>query len=122
MITLELALIAAALALVWGLILALLRQLPGKGLLPVRFLTIAYIDVFRGVPLLILILLISGSLAFLPLPEAFTIPHWFGKPDNFWYAIMALDAGLRRLLRRGLPGRDRSGARTARWRRRDRSG
>src|SRR6478735_7879816 len=89
-LTIELALIAAALALVWGLILALLRQLPGKGLLPVRFLTISYIDVFRGIPLLILILLISGSLAFLPLPEAITIPHWLGKPDNFWYGIMAL--------------------------------
>ena len=55
-----------------------------------RFLTIAYIDVFRAIPLLILILLISGSLAFLPLPEALTIPQWFGKPDNFWYAVMAL--------------------------------
>lgn len=89
-ITIEIALIATALALLWGLVLALLRQLPGKGLLPVRALTIAYIDVFRGVPLLILILLISGSLAFLPLPEALTIPQWFGKPDNFWYAVMAL--------------------------------
>jgi polar amino acid transport system permease protein len=89
-ITLEIAVIAVVLALIWGLILALMRQLPGRGLLPVRFLTIGYIDVFRGIPLLILILLISGSLAFLPLPEAFTIPQWFGKPDNFWYAIMAL--------------------------------
>ena len=50
LLTLELALIAAALALIWGLILALLRQLPGRGFLPVRFLTISYIDVFRGVP------------------------------------------------------------------------
>jgi polar amino acid transport system permease protein len=89
-ITLEIALISAAAALVWGLVLALLRQLPGRGLLPVRFVTIAYIDVFRGIPLLILILLISGSLAFLPLPEALTIPHWLGKPDNFWYAVMAI--------------------------------
>src|SRR6478672_1883003 len=83
-ITLELFAVAALLALVWGLILALLRQLPGKGLLPVRLVTISYIDVFRGIPLLILVLLISGSLAFLPLPEAITIPHWLGKPDNFW--------------------------------------
>src|SRR6478672_12736659 len=89
-LTIELALIAAALALVWGLILALLRQLPGKGLLPVRFLTIAYIDVFRAIPLLIVILLISGSLPFLPIPESIGIPHFFGKPDPFWYAIMAL--------------------------------
>ena len=89
-ITLELSVIAGALALLWGLILSLLRQLPGKALAPVRFLAIAYIDVFRGIPLLMVILLISGSLAFLPLPQAFTIPHWFGKPDPFWYGVMAL--------------------------------
>jgi polar amino acid transport system permease protein len=89
-ITLELSLVAGALALLWGLTLSLLRQLPGKALAPVRFLTIAYIDVFRGIPLLMVILLISGSLAFLPLPEAFTIPHWFGKPDTFWYGVMSL--------------------------------
>jgi polar amino acid transport system permease protein len=89
-ITIELSLIAGALALLWGLILSLLRQLPGKVFLPVRFVTIAYIDVFRGIPLLMIILLISGSLAFLPLPEAITIPHWFGKPDTFWYGVMAL--------------------------------
>jgi polar amino acid transport system permease protein len=89
-ITLELALVAGALVLLWGLILALMRQLPGKGFAPVRFLTIAYIDVFRAIPTLMIILLISGSLAFLPLPEAITIPHWFGKPDNFWYGVMAL--------------------------------
>jgi polar amino acid transport system permease protein len=89
-ITLELSIIAGVLALVWGLILSLLRQLPGKPLAPVRFLAVAYIDVFRGVPLLMVILLISGSLAFLPLPEAITIPQWFGKPDTFWYGVMAL--------------------------------
>jgi polar amino acid transport system permease protein len=90
-ITIELALIAGALALAWGLILALLRQLPGKGFLPVRFLTIAYIDVFRGIPLLMIILLISGSLPFLTfLPESVRIPEWFGKPDPFWYGVMAI--------------------------------
>lgn len=89
-ITLELSVIAGALALLWGLILSLLRQLPGKALSPVRFVAIAYIDVFRGIPLLMIILLISGSLAFLPLPDAITIPHWFGKPDTFWYGVMAL--------------------------------
>lgn len=89
-ITLELSLVAGVLALLWGLILALLRQLPGKALLPVRFLSIAYIDVFRGIPLLMVILLISGSLAFLPLPDALTIPQWLGKPDTFWYGVMAL--------------------------------
>lgn len=90
-ITIELALIAGALSLVWGLVLALLRQLPGRGLMPVRFLTIGYIDVFRGIPLLMIILLISGSLPFLTfLPESIRIPQWLGKPDPFWYGVMAI--------------------------------
>ena len=80
--------VAGVLALTWGLILALLRQLPGKKFLPVRFLTIAYIDVFRAIPILIVILLISGGIPFLEfLPKDIRIPHWFGKPDPFWYGV-----------------------------------
>ena len=83
--------IAAVLALIWGLVLALLRQAPGRKLLPVRFLTIAYIDVFRAVPILILILMISGGVPFLTfLPQSIRIPEWFGRPDPFWYGIAAL--------------------------------
>jgi polar amino acid transport system permease protein len=90
-ITIELALIAGALSLIWGLALALLRQLPSRGFLPVRILTIGYIDVFRGIPLLMIILLISGSLPFLTfLPESIRIPEWLGKPDPFWYGVMAI--------------------------------
>jgi polar amino acid transport system permease protein len=83
--------VAAVLALIWGLVLALLRQLPGRRLAPVRFLTIAYIDVFRAVPILILILMISGGVPFLTfLPHEVRIPHWFGRPDPFWYGVAAL--------------------------------
>lgn len=92
--TLQISLISGVLALIWGLILALLRQLPGKRFAPVRALTIAYVDVFRGVPLLLVILLISGSFPFvaegLGLPQSVGIPQWFGKPDPFWYGTMAL--------------------------------
>jgi polar amino acid transport system permease protein len=83
--------IAAVLALIWGLVLALLRQAPGRKLLPIRFLTIAYIDIFRAVPILILILMISGGVPFLTfLPKDIRIPEWFGRPDPFWYGIAAL--------------------------------
>lgn len=83
--------VAAVIALLWGLILALLRQLPGKKLAPIRFLTIAYIDIFRAVPILILILMISGGVPFLTfLPQELRIPHWFGRPDPFWYGVAAL--------------------------------
>jgi polar amino acid transport system permease protein len=90
-ITIQLSVISGALALVWGLILATLRQLPGKALMPVRFFTIAYIDVFRGVPLLLLILIIAGGIPALEfLPESLRLPEWFGKPDNFWFGVLAI--------------------------------
>jgi polar amino acid transport system permease protein len=92
--TLQLALISGVLSLVWGLVLALLRQLPGRRFAPIRGLTIAYVDVFRGVPLLLVVLIISGSFPFvaegLGLPQSIGIPQWFGKPDPFWYGTMAI--------------------------------
>jgi len=92
--TLQLSILSGVLALAWGLVLALLRQLPGRALAPVRFVTIAYIDAFRGVPLLLVILIISGSLPFvaegLGLPRSVGIPQWLGKPDPFWYGVFAI--------------------------------
>jgi len=83
--------VAGALALAWGLILALLRQLPGKKLMPVRGLTIAYIDVFRAIPILIIILLISGGIPYLQfIPKEIRIPQWLGQPDPYWYGVLAL--------------------------------
>jgi len=83
--------VAAALALTLGLLLALLRQLPGKKFMPLRALTIAYIDVFRSIPILIVILLISGGIPYLEfLPKNIRIPHWFGQPDPYWYGVLGL--------------------------------
>ena len=92
--TLQLSVIGGALALSWGLVLAVLRQLPGRAMAPVRGLTIAYIDVFRGIPLLLVLLVVSGSLGVLAvedaIPKEIGAPGWFGKPDLFWYGIFAL--------------------------------
>jgi polar amino acid transport system permease protein len=92
--TVQLSIIGGVLALTWGLVLALLRQLPGRALAPVRGVTIAYIDAFRGIPMLLVLLLVSGSLgAFAAedvLPQEIGIPRWFGKPDPFWYGIIAI--------------------------------
>jgi polar amino acid transport system permease protein len=83
--------VAVIVALIWGLVLALLRQAPGRKFLPVRFLTIAYIDILRAVPILIIILMISGGVPFLTfIPKDIRIPEWFGKPDPFWYGVSAL--------------------------------
>jgi polar amino acid transport system permease protein len=88
--TLLLSVVGAVFALSWGLVLAVLRQSRGRAMRPVRWLTIGYIDVLRGVPLLLVLLLVSGSLPFLGLPRAIGIPQFFGLPDPFWYGVIAL--------------------------------
>jgi polar amino acid transport system permease protein len=89
--TVVLSLVSAVLALSWGLVLALLRASPGRAMLPVRGAAIAYIDLMRGIPLLLVILLISGSLPFLDfLPLWLRTPEFFGRPDIFWYGVLAI--------------------------------
>lgn len=92
--TVQLSVVAGFLALVWGLVLALLRQAPGRVGLIVRVPTIAYIDAFRGVPMLLVVLLIFGSLGALTnegaIPQWLGIPTWFGQPDVFWYGVFAI--------------------------------
>jgi polar amino acid transport system permease protein len=83
--------VVVVLALIWGLILALLRQLPGRKVGPFRFLTIAYIDILRAIPILIILLLISGGIPYLEfIPKDIRIPHWLGQPDPFWYSVLGL--------------------------------
>src|SRR5262245_10032831 len=95
-ITLKLSILAGILSLTWGLILSVLRQLPGRALAPVRWLAIAYIDVFRGIPLLLVILLVSTISVFgVPaggevLPKSIASPTWFGQQSPFWYGTLAL--------------------------------
>jgi polar amino acid transport system permease protein len=95
-VTLKLSLVAGVLSLTWGLILSVLRQLPGRALAPIRWLTIAYIDVFRGVPLLLVLLLVSGISVFSApiggevLPKWLVIPTWLGEGSPFWYGVFGL--------------------------------
>ena len=89
--TVQLAIVSGILAMLWGLVLALIRAAPGRAMLPLRGLAITYIDVLRGVPLLLVILLIDGSLPVLDfLPESVRLPDYFGRPEIFWYGVLAL--------------------------------
>ncbi len=92
--TIKLSVVSGVLSLIWGLVLAVLRQLPGRALAPVRWITIGYIDVFRGIPALLVLFLISGFLAAGQadglLPEWIGLPTWFGEPTWFWYGVIGL--------------------------------
>jgi polar amino acid transport system permease protein len=93
-ITLKLSVLSGALALLWGLLLSVMRQLPGRALAPVRALTIAYIDVFRGIPLLLILFLVSGFLSAAQadglIPREIGVPTWFGENSPFWYGVISL--------------------------------
>lgn len=90
-LTIQLSLIAGALSMTWGLVLALCRATRSRVLLPLRAATIAYIDVFRGIPLLLVVLLVSGSLPFIEaLPDWIRAPNLFGRPDIYWFGVAAL--------------------------------
>lgn len=94
--TLKLSVLSGVFSLLWGLVLAVLRQLPGRPLAPIRWLTIAYIDVFRGIPALLVLFLLSGFLAAGQaegaIPEWLGLPTWLGQPTWFWYGVMGLTA------------------------------
>ena len=54
-VNIELMLAAEALVLVFGLLIAIVRGLPGPAALPLRLLAIVYTDFFRGVPLVVVV-------------------------------------------------------------------
>jgi polar amino acid transport system permease protein len=70
-------LIAEVLVLVWGLVVALARMLPGKAGQPIRALAIIYCDVFRGLPAVVTLYLIGFGLPLSGLPEL-VVPHIVG--------------------------------------------
>jgi polar amino acid transport system permease protein len=79
--------VAEILVLIWGLVLALARIFPGKAGRPVRFLAVAYIDIFRGFPAIITIYLIV--LGF----QAGDVPPFDqlqGENKLFWLCTTAL--------------------------------
>jgi polar amino acid transport system permease protein len=99
--TIKLSIVAGIASLIWGLILAILRQTPGRLSWIVRWPTIAYIDVLRGVPALLTILLVSTSLGALAatdpisgeggvIPRWLGVPEWLGQPAPFWYGVFAI--------------------------------
>jgi polar amino acid transport system permease protein len=82
-INVQVFLIAEVIVLVWALVIAVMRLLPGPACRPVRLLVTVYVDVFRGIPALLVILIVG-----LGLPQAH-VPIMGGFSD-MEYAILAL--------------------------------
>ena len=82
-INVQVFMIAEVIVLVWALVVAVVRLLPGPACAPVRFLATVYVDVFRGVPALLVIYIVG-----LGLPQA-DVPV-VGDFSDIQYAIIAL--------------------------------
>ncbi|MBB4105448.1 amino acid ABC transporter permease [Allorhizobium borbori] len=82
-VNLEIFAVSAALILVWALVIAVARTLPGRAGRPLRALAIAYCDFFRGLPVIINIYLIGFGLPLTGLP-------FLKDLSSNTYAIIAL--------------------------------
>jgi polar amino acid transport system permease protein len=82
-VTVRMFLLAEALVLVLALFLAVIRSLPGPAFLPFRILAIAYIDLFRGIPLLLVMAIIGFGLPGMNL-------GFISRQSQFVYGVAAL--------------------------------
>ncbi len=80
--------VAQVLVLVWALLVAVVRQLPGRPFTPIRLLAIIYADVFRGVPAIIVIYLIGFGFPLAGIQPFST--HLSGNVSLFWLTVFAL--------------------------------
>lgn len=69
--------VAEILVLIWGLVVALARMMPGPGGQPIRALAILYCDVFRGLPAIVTLYLIGFGIPTSGLPDL-VIPQIYG--------------------------------------------
>jgi polar amino acid transport system permease protein len=98
--------LAEILVLVWGLMVAIARLMPGPAGQPVRLLAIVYCDVFRGLPAILTLYLVGFGLPISGLPDLI-VPPIVGLFVNFdgmtaaeikqftripltWYCVLAL--------------------------------
>ncbi len=74
---------AEVLVLILGLVIAIMRMLPGRAGRPLRFLAIMYTDVFRAIPGIIVLYLVGFGLSLADVPVFRDLPP-------IWLAIFAL--------------------------------
>jgi polar amino acid transport system permease protein len=73
------AVVAQVLVLVFGLLVAIVRMLPGRAGAPLRLIALVYCDVFRAIPAIVVILLVGFGLPLTQFPVLSSLtPVWLG--------------------------------------------
>jgi polar amino acid transport system permease protein len=80
---LSLMFVAEACVLVWGMVLALLRLSRSRATLPLRWLSITYIDLFRAIPGIVLIYMVGFGI---PIAQVPVLSGW----SQYQLAVVAL--------------------------------
>ena len=80
---LSLMFVAEACVLVWGMVLALLRLGRSRATLPLRWLSVAYIDLFRAIPGIVLVYMVGFGIPIAGVP---VIGNW----SQYQLAVVAL--------------------------------
>jgi polar amino acid transport system permease protein len=82
-INIKIMVVAEIVVLVLALGIAILRGLPGPAAFPLRALAVVYTDVFRGIPLILVVFIVGLGLPGLQL-------HWISTQSVFVYGTIAL--------------------------------
>jgi polar amino acid transport system permease protein len=86
-INVKLFMVTEVIVLVWALLVAVVRLIPGRAGAPMRWLAVAYVDIFRGIPaLLVLYIVVFGF----PLAKVPLISGLSRENQQFWLAVLAL--------------------------------
>jgi polar amino acid transport system permease protein len=80
MLNVQMFLIAEAIVLVFALLLAVIRSLPGPVFFPLRAMVVIYTDLFRGIPTLLVILILAFGMPPLDL-------RGFPRSPVFWSVV-----------------------------------
>jgi polar amino acid transport system permease protein len=78
LVNIQLFLIAEAFILVFALVLAVMRSLPGPAFFPFRLMAVAYIDAVRGLPSILVIYILGFGVPGLRLPGVVNDPFFWG--------------------------------------------
>jgi polar amino acid transport system permease protein len=82
-VNIKMMVIAEALVLVFALMIAVVRSIPGPAALPLRMLAIVYTDFFRGIPLLLVVFMVGLGVPALGVDALYT-------RNLFIYGVVAL--------------------------------
>ncbi|PZS27888.1 MAG: amino acid ABC transporter permease [Pseudonocardiales bacterium] len=86
-INVKLFMVTEVIVLAWALLVAVVRLIPGRAGAPMRWLAVAYVDIFRGIPaLLVLYIVVFGF----PLAQVPLLSSLSRERQQFWLAVLAL--------------------------------